>query len=174
MDQLTPVAAIEYVWLFIMCFGCFLVGYFFAKNHSTKVYGKRLDECLSEKLALRESLNKHAQSTFGHQNPSIKARKTRNRKGELHHPKDSLLDFERIGIAEESEKDDLKMINGVGPFIEEKLNSIGIYTFEQISRFREEDMNQVTELIQFFPGRIKRDDWKGQASALKKKKNSPE
>ncbi|MGS2761207.1 hypothetical protein [Sinomicrobium sp. M5D2P9] len=170
MDQLAPVAAIEYIVLFIICLGCFLIGYFFAKNHSSKKYGKQLDECLSEKQSLRENLNKHAQSTFGNNNPNIKARKTRDRRGALYSPQDSPLNFERIGRADETEKDDLKKISGIGPFIEEKLNSIGIYTFDQVSKFVEEDMNQVTELIQFFPGRIKRDDWKGQATELKSKK----
>ena len=31
--------------------------------------------------------------------------------------------------------DDLKVISGVGPFIEEKLNSLGIYTYEQVGSF---------------------------------------
>ncbi|RNL91347.1 hypothetical protein ED312_04845 [Sinomicrobium pectinilyticum] len=170
MDQLAPVNAIEYIVLFIILLGCFLIGYFFAKNHSSKKYGKQLDECLSEKQSLRESLNKHAQSTFGNNNSNIKARKTRDRRGILYTLQDSPLNFERIGRADETEKDDLKKISGIGPFIEEKLNSIGIFTFEQVSRFTDEDMNQVTELIQFFPGRIKRDDWKGQATTLKNNK----
>ena len=62
----------------------------------------------------------------------------------------------------------MKRIKGVGPYIEQKLNTIGIYTFDQISKFTAEDMQTVTELISFFPGRIERDDWKGQAAILKK------
>ena len=76
------------------------------------------------------------------------------------------INFERIGIATESEKDDLKEIKGIGPFIEEKLNALGIYTFRQISKFVSEDEDKVNEAIEFFPGRIKRDDWKGQAKVL--------
>jgi len=41
----------------------------------------------------------------------------------------------RITVASADEKDDLKKINGVGPFIEQKLNEIGIFTFHQISQF---------------------------------------
>ncbi|MEM8907849.1 MAG: hypothetical protein AAGD05_08390 [Bacteroidota bacterium] len=73
---------------------------------------------------------------------------------------------ERIKLATEAEKDDLKHINGVGPFIEEKLNDIGIYTFEQISQLDAELIQVITEAIEFFPGRIQRDDWVGQAKAL--------
>ncbi len=73
-----------------------------------------------------------------------------------------------IGIksAEAHEKDDLKKISGVGPFIEEKLNRIGIYTFEQITSLSTEQADKITEAIEFFPGRIQRDDWVGQARRL--------
>ena len=57
-------------------------------------------------------------------------------------------------------------INGIGPYIEEKLNEIDIYTFEQISRLSPADIRALTEIIDFFPGRIERDDWVGQAKYL--------
>ncbi|MFK8100923.1 MAG: hypothetical protein AB8G15_00295 [Saprospiraceae bacterium] len=72
----------------------------------------------------------------------------------------------RIVKVNAANKDNLQLINGVGPFIEEKLNEIGIYAFEQIEQFDDEIIEKVTEAIQFFPGRIKRDDWVGQASEL--------
>lgn len=73
-----------------------------------------------------------------------------------------------IGIktALEGEKDDLKTINGVGPFIEQKLNQIGIYTFAQIASLTNDQAGKITEEIEFFPGRIQRDDWVGQARKL--------
>lgn len=77
------------------------------------------------------------------------------------------LDFSNFGKATASEKDDLKKISGVGPFIENKLNEIGIFTFEQVSKFSDEDIDNITNLIEFFPGRILRDDWRGQAIILK-------
>jgi len=61
----------------------------------------------------------------------------------------------------------LTLITGVGPFVEEKLNAIGIYTFDQISRFTNEDIKTVTKLIDFFPERMERDDWVGQAKNLR-------
>ena len=63
-------------------------------------------------------------------------------------------------------RDDLKMINGLGPFIEEKLNALGIYTFEQISKMTPELEDEINEGIEFFPGRIKRDAWADQAKLL--------
>ena len=73
----------------------------------------------------------------------------------------------KIPSATEADKDDLKKINGIGPFIEQKLNSLGIFTYEQISQLDGELINTLTDAIQFFPGRIERDDWVGQATKLK-------
>jgi len=77
------------------------------------------------------------------------------------------IDFNRIGKASEAEKDDLKQIKGVGPFLEKKLNALGIYTFAQIANFTNEDKDKVNDAIEFFPGRISRDDWVGQAKKLR-------
>ena len=76
------------------------------------------------------------------------------------------VNFDRIGRAVASEADDLKDIVGVGPFLERKLHSLGIYTFRQIANFTREDVHKVNELIEFFPGRIERDDWVEQAKKL--------
>ncbi len=75
---------------------------------------------------------------------------------------------QRLGISEASaaEKDDLKLISGIGPVIERKLNAIGIYNFKQISEFTPYAIEQVTAAIKFFPDRIGRDNWIGQAAAL--------
>lgn len=72
----------------------------------------------------------------------------------------------QIPQATPAERDDLKQVNGIGPFIEEKLNDLGIYTFEQISQLDEELIETLTNAIEFFPGRIDRDDWVGQADRL--------
>ncbi len=64
------------------------------------------------------------------------------------------------------EPDDLTLIRGIGPFIERKLNELGIFTFEQIAALDEALIDQLTTAIEFFPGRIKRDDWVGQAQRL--------
>ena len=74
--------------------------------------------------------------------------------------------FDRIGLAKQEEADDLTVINGIGGWINEKLNALGIFTFSQISKFNEEDIDIVTEAIEFFPGRIERDEWIYQAQEL--------
>lgn len=71
-----------------------------------------------------------------------------------------------IGEATADTKDDLKKISGVGPVYEEKLNSLGIYTFEQVSKLTPESIQAIEELTKYFPGRIERDDWMSQAKKL--------
>ena len=78
------------------------------------------------------------------------------------------IEFDRIGRGDATKRDDLKEIKGIGPFIEKKLNALGIYNFSQIANFNEGDGDKVNEAIEFFPGRVKRDNWMGQAKKLMK------
>lgn len=61
--------------------------------------------------------------------------------------------------------DDLKVISGVGPAIEEKLNGLGIYTYEQIANWNQENISTFDDLLSF-KGRIERDNWIDQAKEL--------
>jgi len=76
------------------------------------------------------------------------------------------IDFGILGFATSENRDQLQEIKGVGPFIEEKLNALGIFTFAQISRMTSELEDKVNEAIEFFPGRVKRDEWVNQARGL--------
>ncbi|MBO0949066.1 hypothetical protein [Fibrella forsythiae] len=80
------------------------------------------------------------------------------------------INFDRIGRATAAEADDLKDIVGVGPFLERKLHSLGIYTFRQVGNFTKEDIDKVNEIIEFFPGRIERDNWVSQSKAFYEQK----
>ena len=42
-----------------------------------------------------------------------------------------------------SEKDDLKLIKGIGPQLEKKLNEAGVITFEQMSRLTTTDLQNI-------------------------------
>ncbi|MGC3936612.1 hypothetical protein ACOTTU_02280 [Roseobacter sp. EG26] len=63
--------------------------------------------------------------------------------------------------------DDLKQISGVGPKLEETLNSLGIWHFDQVAKLKKKDIEWVDARLRF-KGRIERDDWVGQAKALAK------
>lgn len=77
-----------------------------------------------------------------------------------------LLDFNSFGTATIKQKDDLKMISGIGPFIEERLHAVDIFTFRQISKFTARDIETINDAIVYFSGRIERDEWVAQAREL--------
>jgi predicted flap endonuclease-1-like 5' DNA nuclease len=77
-----------------------------------------------------------------------------------------LLDYLSFGTASLVEKDDLKMISGIGPFIEERLHALDIFTFRQISKFSKHDIATINVAIEYFSGRIERDEWVAQAIEL--------
>ncbi len=68
------------------------------------------------------------------------------------------------------ERDDLKRINGVGPVLEEKLNAAGIDRYRQIAVLNESDIDRLESEILHLSGRVRRDDWVGQAKALHREK----
>ena len=78
-----------------------------------------------------------------------------------------LLDFNRIGKFSAKQKDDLKKINGVGPFIEKKLNALGIYKFEQLAKLTDTDIQEIIKIIQVPSGIIKGANWIEQAKNMK-------
>lgn len=61
--------------------------------------------------------------------------------------------------------DDLKAISGIGPKLEQVLNKLGIWTYEQIAALEATEIAWLDEELGF-AGRIVRDDWKGQAGKL--------
>jgi predicted flap endonuclease-1-like 5' DNA nuclease len=62
--------------------------------------------------------------------------------------------------------DDLQVIKGIGSFLAEKLNALGITTYRQIANMDARLEDQVNEAIEFFPGRVRRDEWARQAGEL--------
>ncbi|MFK0163944.1 5' DNA nuclease [Rhizobium sp. NPDC090279] len=61
--------------------------------------------------------------------------------------------------------DDLKRISGIGPKLEQVLNGRGIKRFADIAAWNDADVERVDAEFGF-DGRIRRDDWVGQAKAL--------
>ena len=64
-------------------------------------------------------------------------------------------------------RDDLKRITGIGPKLERMLNANGISKFRQIAGWQDADIQAIDELLPAFHGRIRRDDWVGQARRLR-------
>ncbi|WP_027232472.1 NADH-quinone oxidoreductase subunit E [Phyllobacterium sp. UNC302MFCol5.2] len=63
--------------------------------------------------------------------------------------------------------DDLKLIAGVGPKIEDILHELGIFTFAQVAAWKKAEREWVDNYLNF-NGRIERDEWVKQAKALAK------
>ncbi|MCG7494754.1 NADH-quinone oxidoreductase subunit E [Thalassobius sp. Cn5-15] len=63
--------------------------------------------------------------------------------------------------------DDLKKISGVGPKLEQTLNELGFFHFDQIAKWTDAEIQWVDNRLKF-KGRITRDDWIGQAAELAK------
>jgi len=71
-----------------------------------------------------------------------------------------------LSAARDGQADDLKQIKGVGPKLEQQLNAMGFYHFDQVASWTEDEVAWVDENITGFKGRATRDDWVGQARAL--------
>jgi large subunit ribosomal protein L21 len=70
--------------------------------------------------------------------------------------------------APEGPADDLKLISGVGPVLEKKLNALGVTTFGQVAAMTRDDIENLDDALSF-KGRIDRDNWLEQAAELAKK-----
>ncbi len=62
--------------------------------------------------------------------------------------------------------DDLTRIKGLGPRIAEQLGTLGVTTFAQIAAWDEAEIDRIDAQLGRFQGRIRRDDWPGQAQLL--------
>jgi len=75
------------------------------------------------------------------------------------------IEPERLTAPRNGKKDNLTRIKGIGLKIEEALNTVGIYHFDQISKWGAEHIEWADETLGF-PGRANREKWVSQAIAL--------
>lgn len=61
---------------------------------------------------------------------------------------------------------DLKLIAGIGPGLEKKLNAAGIQNYAQIAALTPQAIQELERTVVKFSGRITRDDWIAQAKQL--------
>ncbi|PHS64679.1 MAG: hypothetical protein COB12_07970 [Flavobacterium sp.] len=189
IDLLQP----QYVGIFLLMLSTFLIGYFsplLMEKSRNKAIIKKLKRKIHNLKVQHNSAVKNKgindiESIFTEIKPKIlkvvheaqeKIEEVKNNQQEIaertrtsfvtYTKSKPELNFENFGEATKSNSDDLTKLNGIGPYIEQRLNDIGIYNYDQISRLTPDDIRKITELIDFFPGRIERDDWVGQAYAL--------
>ena len=73
---------------------------------------------------------------------------------------------EKMNVPQKSEKDDLQKIRGIGKVLELKLNQLGIFSFEQISKWDKSEIEKISKEIGPFRDRIERDNWISQAKKM--------
>ncbi|WBU58921.1 50S ribosomal protein L21 [Paracoccus albus] len=74
-----------------------------------------------------------------------------------------------LSEAREGGADDLKLISGVGPKLEELLHENGVFHFDQIAAWKKAEIEYMDDQLSFH-GRIERDEWIKQAKDLAKDK----
>jgi len=141
-----------------------IIGYVTAWLFYKSIYVKKIKAIESEK----DELNKQIVNLNNDNNNLQKSLHEKDNEIEHLHiaQRKHLLDHKSFGTATEAEKDDLKMISGIGPFIEERLHALDIYTFRQISNFTAQDIDTINDAIEYFSNRIERDEWVAQAREL--------
>ena len=72
---------------------------------------------------------------------------------------------ETLTAARAGGADDLKKIKGVGPKLEERLNELGFWHYDQIAKWTDAEIEWVDSNLKF-KGRITRDNWVDQATTL--------
>lgn len=72
------------------------------------------------------------------------------------------------------DRDNLKLIKGVGPAIEKTLNEMGIRRLHQIAEMSEYDIDRIARRLKGFRSRIYREDWMGQARSLLENREAAE
>ena len=72
---------------------------------------------------------------------------------------------EILTAARDGKADDLKKIKGVGPKLEQTLNELGFYHYDQVAKWTETEITWVDNRLKF-KGRITRDNWIEQAKQL--------
>lgn len=189
-NYITQLLTPEFLGVFVLMLSTFLIGYFFGlyqekskkralinrlkKEVNTLRSPKEIhnievtyDEIKARKYTtVKQQLAASQKNTIPEKTKQTIAAKARTEFVSYTHNKPT-LDFERIGEGDKYNADRLTKINGIGPYIEQRLNEIGIYNYSQISRLQLRDIVIITSLIDFFPGRIERDNWVEQANELK-------
>lgn len=147
---MVEIASLIVVNLFVAGIIGFFIGFLIGRNNPAKIKsikGDRFDEFREEKL--RHSIN-----------PIFK--------------RNAPLDFKPLVLStpKSSGKDNLTKIKGINQKVENDLNNIGIYHFEQISKWSNKNCEWIEEFL-LLPGIARSNQWVDQAKILYSGKDTP-
>lgn len=179
MILLAQTKGVAIIVILTLLLGAAIIGYLTAWLYYKSIYAKKIVTIESEKDKLKNRVdNLDTDNSSLNRSLVEKDHDIESLQRELHDLKalhsmevhiaqaKHLLNYKSFGIAKETEKDDLTMISGIGPVIEERLYALDIYTFRQISKFTDRDIELIDDAILYFSGRIGRDEWVAQAREL--------
>ena len=78
----------------------------------------------------------------------------------------SSIDWKKIGESEGSSSDNLTLINGIDEFTQKKLNSLGIFSYEQLSRMDSNNAKEVNDALEMLPDKVIEMGWTKQAKTM--------
>jgi predicted flap endonuclease-1-like 5' DNA nuclease len=138
-----------------------------------------IETLLERQSAVQESLQEHAERMRSVAQDSPDASPNSKSADHTRHETADILTFHEslegdpridrvLGLVYDrppQSRDDLKRISGIGTVLEEKLNRLGVYRYEQVMHWTNESVIEFSKLLAF-RDRIGRDDWIGQARRL--------
>lgn len=139
--------------------------------HDREKLNVKIEELSSQLAIQEESCSKLKEELQEHEKLNYELQHKLKKPAPKFKSKEEAAEFLGFTLAKEDEKEDLTMIKGIGPFIQEKLNELGIYNIQQISGFTIDTVTKVSDAIEYFPGRIQRDFWVEQANEIMSERN---
>ncbi|HHB79052.1 MAG TPA: hypothetical protein ENK85_07450 [Saprospiraceae bacterium] len=87
---------------------------------------------------------------------------------EVQESTNNIKNWIRAQKMKENNQDNLTEIKGISKSIERRINEIGITSYRQMSMLDDALIDDLAKAINYFSGRIKKEDWVGQAYRLEK------
>ena len=120
---------------------------------------RRLDEAVRKAKMAEENTEQFTDEMQREKREDLIIERIGQRRGDL--------DWAKIGANFQGKNpDDLTMINGIDEFTEKKLNSLGVFTYEQISRFDSGVSKIVNDALELLPGKVEEFAWTKQAITM--------
>ena len=160
-NSLLPQTFLEYLILFVIIVGVFVIAWFYSKLLNTKKLSDEIKRFENENQRLKQTFRAHNDSINLDENLTvIRAKRTRDRFGVLAEDSSTnqfSLDLDKTEDSEKpTHKDDLTKIIELDSLIEEKLNNMGVVNYNQLSQLNIEQISVLNETLSTPIHRIKK------------------
>jgi predicted flap endonuclease-1-like 5' DNA nuclease len=145
------------VYLLIAGLIGFVLGWVLRANKDQKTPNKETS-VTSKKTESEKELDKKEKSQATKVEKNVEKQKE---------PKSESETMTTLTEAQKKEKDKLTLIKGIGPVLEEKLDNLGVYHFDQIAAWNKEQQASIGVQLSFAK-KVEREEWVKQAKELMK------